>query len=60
MTDENIDYTKLKEHERIFFFDDVVLFEDELADNGTAVSRVKIVSSSNGTVFVTLTLQSID
>ena len=52
-SDESIDYSKLKEQERIFFFDDVVLFEDELADNGTAVLRVKIVSSNTTPTYMT-------
>ena len=30
--------------ERIFFYDELVLFEDELADNGVALLNVKIVS----------------
>lgn len=42
-TDVGIDYETLKVQERIHFFDDIVLFEDELADNGTAELRVKIV-----------------
>ena len=36
---------KLKTQERIYFYDEVILYEDELADNGTAVLSVKIVSS---------------
>ena len=43
-TSEGIDYSRLKEQERIYFYDDVILFEDELADNGTAMLSVKIVS----------------
>ena len=43
-TDEGIDYSRLKQQERIYFYDDVILYEDELADNGTAVLSVKIVS----------------
>lgn len=42
-TDERIDYEKLKKQERIAFYDEVILFEDELADNGAAVFSVKIV-----------------
>ena len=45
-TDERIDYSKLKTQERIYFYDEVILYEDELADNGTAVLSVKIVSLS--------------
>lgn len=43
-TDERIDYEKLKQQEKIAFYDEVILFEDELADNGAAVFSVKIVS----------------
>ena len=43
-TEEGIDYSLLKKQETIYFYDDVVLYEDELADNGTAVLSVKIVS----------------
>lgn len=43
-TEERIDYEKLKKQERIAFYDEVILFEDELADNGAAVFSVKIVS----------------
>ena len=43
-TSEGIDYSQLKQQERIQFYDDVILYEDELADNGTAVLSVKIVS----------------
>jgi hypothetical protein len=36
---------KLKKKEDILFYDEIDLFEDELADNGTAILNVKIVSS---------------
>jgi len=36
-----IDYEKLKIQEKILFFDDVVLYEDELDDNGCAKLSVK-------------------
>ena len=42
-TEMCIDYDKLRQQEKIFFYDDVLLFEDELADNGSAMLRVKIV-----------------
>ena len=42
-TEMCIDYDKLRQQEKIFFYDDILLFEDELADNGSAVLRVKIV-----------------
>ena len=29
--------------EPILFYDDIVLFEDELADNGTSILNVKVV-----------------
>jgi type 2A phosphatase activator TIP41 len=35
---------KLKKEEDILFYDEIDLFEDELADNGTAILNVKIVS----------------
>ena len=44
-TTEGIDYTLLKQQEKIFFYDDVILYEDELADNGTAVLSAKIVGT---------------
>jgi type 2A phosphatase activator TIP41 len=47
-TSEGIDYSRLKEQERIYFYDDVILFEDELADNGTAMLSVKIRVMTSG------------
>lgn len=44
VTSDRINYEKLKQQEQIFFYDEVILYEDELADNGTAVFSVKIVS----------------
>jgi type 2A phosphatase activator TIP41 len=41
-TDATIDYARLKRHDQILFFDDVVLYEDELADNGLAQMTVKL------------------
>ncbi len=46
VTKDRIDYEKLKEKERILFYDDVVLYEDELDDNGCAKLSCKIVSVS--------------
>ena len=43
-TEERIDYEKLREREPIKFFDEVILFEDELDDNGCSKLSVKIVS----------------
>lgn len=45
-TTERIDYSRLKQQEKIYFYDDVILYEDELADNGTALLSAKIVSVS--------------
>ena len=42
-TDEKIDIELLKKKEKIYFFQDVILFEDELADNGCALLNVKMV-----------------
>ena len=44
-TDERINVEKLKIEENILFYDDVHLFEDELADNGVASCSVKIVNN---------------
>eukprot|EP00058_Branchiostoma_floridae_P013313 XP_002598801.1 hypothetical protein BRAFLDRAFT_74522 [Branchiostoma floridae] len=41
-TTELIDIEKLKQRERIVYFEEVVLFEDELADNGCSTLSVKI------------------
>lgn len=41
-TDERIDLEKLKVKEKILFYDDLHLYEDELADNGVAQCSVKI------------------
>lgn len=41
-TDQRIDYEKLKERERILFYKDVVLYEDELDDNGCSKLSIKI------------------
>lgn len=43
-TNERIDVDKLKRREKILFYHDLTLFEDELHDNGIAVCSVKIVS----------------
>lgn len=36
---------KLQRQDPILFYDEVVLFEDELADNGTALLTIKVVSN---------------
>jgi len=41
-TDERIDVNKLKVREEILFYDDITLYEDELADHGTAQYSVKV------------------
>uniref|UniRef100_A0A6G1SD69 TIP41-like protein n=1 Tax=Aceria tosichella TaxID=561515 RepID=A0A6G1SD69_9ACAR len=41
-TDERIDVNKLKVKEEILFYDDITLYEDELADHGTAQYSVKV------------------
>jgi type 2A phosphatase activator TIP41 len=50
-TDTRIDLDKLRRREKILFYHDLLLFEDELHDNGTAVCSVKIVSN-NYIVFI--------
>ncbi|XP_076079648.1 TIP41-like protein isoform X3 [Mytilus galloprovincialis] len=42
-TTERIDLEKLKKRDKIMFYEDMLLFEDELADNGTSELNVKIV-----------------
>ncbi|XP_059094678.1 TIP41-like protein [Tigriopus californicus] len=37
-----IDYEKLKEREKILFFDEVILYEDELDDNGCSLLTTKL------------------
>lgn len=44
-TDERIDLEKLKRKDKILFYVDLTLFEDELHDNGIASLNVKMVSS---------------
>jgi len=41
-TTERIDLEKLKQREKILFYDDIQLYEDELADNGCSSCSVKI------------------
>lgn len=42
-TEERIDMEKLKKKDKILFYVDLTLFEDELHDNGIASLSVKIV-----------------
>lgn len=46
-TTERIDIEKLKRKDEILYYEDVDLYEDELADHGVAHLSVKIVSSCN-------------
>ncbi|CAG8765550.1 18853_t:CDS:2, partial [Racocetra fulgida] len=41
-TTDRINVEKLKLPEPILFYDEVILFEDELADNGTAILNSKV------------------
>lgn len=43
-TDEKINIERLKEKEKILFYHDLMLYEDELHDNGIASCTVKIVN----------------
>lgn len=45
-TEERIDMEKLKKREQIVFYQDICLYEDELADHGVAQCSVKMVSPS--------------
>ena len=44
ITEEKIDYDRLKIQEKIVFFDEIILYEDELDDNGIAKLSIKIVN----------------
>ena len=46
-TTDHIDTEKLKAREQIKFFEEVLLFEDELHDHGVSSLSVKIVSIAN-------------
>merc|ERR1712000_222686 len=41
-TEQRIDIERLKRHDPILFFDELILFEDELADNGSSMLTVKL------------------
>ncbi|CAG0898194.1 unnamed protein product [Darwinula stevensoni] len=47
-TSEKIDMEKLKLKEPILFYDEIHLYEDELADNGCALCTVKIRVMASG------------
>lgn len=53
-TSERIDMEKLKAREQIMFFEEVLLFEDELHDHGVSTISVKIVSVTSQKTFDTL------
>ncbi|MBN3287000.1 TIPRL protein, partial [Polyodon spathula] len=60
-TDDRIDMEKLKAREQIMFFEDVLLFEDELHDHGVSMVSVKIVSNTallQQTNYIMYTLES--
>ena len=42
-TEERIDVEKLKVREQIMFYEEITLFEDELADHGCAMLTAKMV-----------------
>lgn len=42
-TENGIDVAKLSIPEPILFYDEVVLYEDELGDNGSAYLSIKVV-----------------
>ena len=42
-SDERIDMERLKVRDKISFYSDVILFEDELHDSGCSMLSVKIV-----------------
>nr|CAG4638516.1 EOG090X07SL [Cyclestheria hislopi] len=47
-TDMRIDMTKLKQKEKILFFDEVHLYEDELADHGCTSCSIKLRAMPSG------------
>ena len=48
-TAERISVEKLQARDRIHFYTDLLLFEDELHDNGCSILTVKVVN----TIFIT-------
>merc|ERR1719495_1688863 len=50
-TEERIDYEKLKQKEQILFFEDVILFEDEVDDNLVRVIETRVYHAK-GTNYV--------
>lgn len=45
-TEERINIERLKQKEKILFYQELMLYEDELHDNGIASCTVKIVGNS--------------
>ena len=43
-SDERIDTDRLKVRDKISFYSDIILFEDELHDSGCSLLSVKVVS----------------
>ncbi len=48
-TDEKLNLDKLRTPEPMLYFDEVILFEDELHDNGQSLLSAKIVTFSSPT-----------
>jgi len=59
-TDTRIDLDKLRRREKILFYHELLLFEDELHDNGTAVCSVKIVSNNCIIEFIMCARKSVE
>ena len=54
-----IDFNRLKQQDPILFFDDNILYEDELGDNGISILSVKIVNNNTKdhiTTYITISL----
>ena len=54
-----IDFNRLKRQDPILFFDDNILYEDELGDNGISILSVKIVNNNTKdhiTTYITISL----
>lgn len=45
-TDEQINTERLKQRDKILFYSEIMLFEDELHDSGCSFLSVKIVSTN--------------
>lgn len=51
-SDEKINTEKLKQRDKIHFYADIVLYEDELSDHGCSLLNVKIVNSLSCTILM--------